>query len=70
MPVARPAYTESTAAGAAYAAGLAATFWNEPAELRRARRIGRVIEPRISTEEREALRHLWRRAVERSRGWV
>lgn len=70
VPVARPAYTESTAAGAAYAAGLAAGFWKEPSELRRARRIERTFEPGISADERQSLRATWRRAVDRARGWA
>ena len=69
-PVARPAYTESTAAGAAYAAGLAVGFWKDQAELRSLRRIARTFEPSIGEPERRGLREVWRRAVERSRGWA
>jgi glycerol kinase len=70
VPVARPAYTESTAAGAAWAAGLAAGFWREHAELLSARRIERTFEPAIGEDERRNLRETWHRAVERSRGWA
>ncbi len=70
VPVARPAYTESTAAGAAYAAGLAVGFWKDPMELRNARRIARTFEPAIGDDQRRQLRETWRQAVERSRGWA
>lgn len=70
VPVARPAYTQSTAAGAAYAAGLATGFWKSAGELRSARRIERLFEPRVSEDERKGLRQNWHRAVQRSRDWA
>ena len=70
VPVARPAYTESTAAGAAYAAGLVAGFWRDTSELLSARHIERAFEPTIGEDQRQTLRQTWRRAVERSRGWA
>ena len=70
VPVLRPRLTETTALGAAYLAGLGAGFWDSQAELAKASRIERRFEPagdRGWAEERLAL---WRRAVERSRGWA
>ena len=69
VPVVRPIYTESTAAGAAFAAGLAGGFWPDQSSLRAARRVGRTFEPAMQAATRDALRAEWRRAVERARGW-
>ena len=70
VPVARPAYTESTALGAAFAAGLAAGFWKGREDLRGLRRVERTFEPRLPESERAGLRATWARAVERARGWA
>ena len=70
VPVARPAYTESTALGAAFAAGLAVGFWKCREDLRGLRRVERTFEPRLPESERAGLRATWARAVERSRGWA
>jgi glycerol kinase len=56
--------------GAAYAAGLAVGFWEDPEELRSHWQADRSWEPSISTSERERLRALWGKAVERTLGWV
>jgi len=69
VPVVRPQVTETTAMGAAYLAGLATGFWAGPEELR-AKRQGDVrFEPRMDAAERAERRGLWRRAVERAKGW-
>ena len=69
VPVVRPQVTETTALGAAYLAGLATGFWAGPEELR-AKRQGDVrFEPRMDASERAERRGLWRRAVERAKGW-
>jgi len=69
VPVVRPQVTETTAMGAAYLAGLATGFWAGPEELR-AKRQGDVrFEPQMDANEREGRRELWRRAVERAKGW-
>ena len=70
VPVTRPLYAESTALGVAFAAGLAAGFWRDEAELRSLRRVGRVFEPGTTDAERGALRAFWERAVGRARGWA
>jgi glycerol kinase len=69
VPVVRPQVTETTALGAAYLAGLATGFWANPQDLR-AKRHGDVrFEPRMDASERAERRGLWRRAVERAKGW-
>jgi glycerol kinase len=70
VPVVRPKVTETTAMGAAYLAGLATGFWEGPEELR-AKRQGDVrFEPQMDAAERAKRRGLWRRAVERAKGWA
>ncbi len=70
IPVVRPRVTETTALGAAYAAGLAVGFWQEVDELRDYWIVDRTWEPRIDTHRREQLHATWLRAVERSFGWA
>jgi glycerol kinase len=66
VPVIRPAVTETTALGAAYAAGLACGFWSDQDELRERWSEDKRWEPQMSQAEREAGYARWRRAVERS----
>jgi glycerol kinase len=70
VPVVRPVVAETTALGAAHAAGLATGFWRGPEELRANWRMDRRWEPAWSRDRREAGYAAWRRAVERSLGWV
>jgi glycerol kinase len=58
--------TETTALGAAYAAGLATGFWSGQDELRERWAEDKRWEPRMAEEEREAAYRCWLRAVERS----
>jgi glycerol kinase len=69
IPVERAAVAESTALGAAALAGLAVGYWPSPDVLAAHWRADRTFEPHIRPNERESLRHSWRRAVERARGW-
>ena len=62
LPVIRTHNPETTALGAAYLAGLPAPDDVSHAEL--------VFEPRMSSSEREEKLALWRRAVERAKGWA
>jgi glycerol kinase len=66
VPVIRPAVTETTALGAAYAAGLAVGFWADQDELRARWSEDKRWEPQMSPEDREAGYTRWNRAVERS----
>jgi glycerol kinase len=66
VPVARPRILETTALGAAYAAGLAVGFWNGPEELRAHAAVDRVFKPAMEDAERARLLAGWKRAVERT----
>jgi glycerol kinase len=70
VPVVRPTVNETTALGAAYAAGLAVGVWRDLADLRAYWAVDRVFEPNWSEDRREAGYRGWRRAVERTRGWL
>lgn len=61
---------ETTALGAAIAAGLAAGIWRNFAELRDINRAGgAVFEPSISKEKSAEMFSLWEKAVQMSKGW-
>ena len=70
VPVERPVVTESTAAGAAYMAGLATGVWKDLAELESHREIDRVFEPSMEASERSKLMHWWKKAVGRTLDWM
>lgn len=70
VPVIRPRVAETTALGAAYAAGLAVGFWNDTDELRQNWGVDRAWEPRMDAARRAALYRGWKRAVERTLEWV
>lgn len=63
VAVDRPAMVETTAAGAAFLAGLAVGFWAGPEELAQARRREHLFTPRMEADRREALYDGWKRAV-------
>jgi glycerol kinase len=69
-PVVRPRVTETTALGAAYAAGLAVGFWNNLDELRQNWQIDRTWEPQMGAAERARLYAGWLKAVQRSMHWL
>lgn len=70
LPVVRPQVVETTALGAAYAAGLATGVWRNRDELRAHWREGARFEPRMAEDERDRRCRLWRKAVSRSLDWV
>ena len=70
MPVVRPRVSETTALGAAFAAGLAVGFWSDEAELCARWAVDRRWEPRMDAGAREREHAQWRKAVERSLGWA
>jgi glycerol kinase len=70
VDVVRPVVAETTALGAAYAAGLAIDFWAGPDELRANWQEGKRWTPRWSDDERSAAYAGWRKAVERTLDWV
>ncbi|WP_344407248.1 FGGY-family carbohydrate kinase, partial [Actinomadura nitritigenes] len=70
VPVSRPVVAETTALGAAYAAGLAVGFWNTTDELRQNWNEDKRWLPTWSDEQREKGYAGWKKAVERTYGWV
>ena len=70
VPVIRPKVTETTALGAAFAAGLAVGFWSDQDELRERWAEDKRWEPQMDEERREREYRQWKKAVERSFNWV
>jgi glycerol kinase len=70
VPVVRPTVTETTALGAAYAAGLAVGVWEDVESLRRNWQVARQWVPEWSVDRREEAYRTWRKGVERSLGWI
>lgn len=70
VPVVRPVVAETTALGAAYAAGLATGFWASMDELSANWQEDRRWEPQMSADERDRLLRNWKKAVTKSQGWV
>jgi glycerol kinase len=70
IPVVRPAVIETTALGAAYAAGLAVGFWADLDELRANWREDRRWDPTMDDAERAERLRIWRKAVTRTFDWV
>jgi glycerol kinase len=70
IPVVRPRNIETTALGAAFAAGLESGFWSGEDELRSLSEPDARWEPRLEAERRERELRRWRNAVERSLGWA
>lgn len=67
VPVVRPKVTETTALGAAYLAGLAVGYWESEQEIVQLWQMDKRFEPTISADQRQTLRHAWRRAVSQAR---
>jgi glycerol kinase len=70
VPVIRPTVSETTALGAAYAAGLAVGFWDDLEALRANWNVDKTWEPKMDAETRKELYQGWLKAVERTLGWV
>jgi glycerol kinase len=70
VPVIRPEVTETTALGAAYAAGLATGFWSGQAELKERWAEDKRWDPAMDEGDREREYARWKKAVERSLDWV
>jgi glycerol kinase len=69
VPVVRPKVIETTALGAAYAAGLAVGYWRGIEDLRQNWGVARTWQPEMAEATRAKLTGGWRKAVERSFGW-
>nr|BFE69738.1 hypothetical protein GCM10020092_030390 [Actinoplanes digitatis] len=70
VPVSQPAVAETTALGAAYAAGLAVGLWRSTSELRANWREDRRWQPAWSPDRRDEGYARWKAAVDRSLNWV
>ena len=70
VPVIRPVVAETTALGAAYAAGLAVGFWAEIEDLRANWGIDKQWEPHMDPATRDREYALWKKAVTRTFDWV
>lgn len=71
IPVDRPVMRETTALGAAIAAGFAVDIWKQFDELKEINKEDRTIfQPKIDKKQGDAMFKKWTQAVEMSRGWV
>jgi glycerol kinase len=70
VPVIAPVITETTALGAAYAAGLAVGFWEDLDQLRSRWREGKRWIPNMEDSERQRQIKLWKKAVTKTLDWV
>ncbi|HXC51121.1 MAG TPA: glycerol kinase GlpK [Candidatus Limnocylindrales bacterium] len=67
VPVDRPTVIETTAAGAAFLAGVGAGLWRSARDLESVRKVDRVFKPKMKNAERESLYRGWTGAVARVR---
>ena len=70
VPVIRPEVAETTALGAAYAAGMAVGFWSGAEELRKNWAVDKTWQPAMDSGTREKYYREWKKAVDRTFGWV
>jgi glycerol kinase len=70
VPVIRPKVAETTALGAAYAAGLAVGFWTAVEDLRENWAKDKEWTPNLDPEKRESEFHFWKKAVTRTFDWI
>jgi glycerol kinase len=70
VPVVRPKITETTALGAAYAAGLAVGYWPNRDDLLSNWQVDKRWTPNMSEAHREGLFSTWQKAVGRSLNWI
>jgi glycerol kinase len=70
VPVIKPVVAETTALGAAYAAGLATGFWATLEELRQNWQVDKTWKPNLDAATRAKLYAGWKKAVTRTFDWV
>ena len=70
VPIVRPQVAETTALGAAYAAGLAIGYWKSLSELRDNWAIDKTWIPQMDADQRIRLCIRWKKAVSKSFDWV
>ena len=69
-PVVRPVIRETTALGAAYAAGLAVGFFKDTADLRARWAVDYTWTSHMDPAKRDEMYRLWKKAITRSFDWV
>jgi glycerol kinase len=69
-PVVRPTIRETTALGAAYAAGLAVGFFKDLDDLCANWSVEKTWNPNMQEEKRESMYRLWKKAVNRTFDWI
>ena len=69
VPVYRPEVAETTALGAAYAAGLATGFWDSEEDLRENWAEDKRWEPKMDADKRDEYYKYWKKAVTRTFDW-
>jgi glycerol kinase len=70
IPVLRPVIKETTALGAAYAAGLAVAYYSDLDDLRQNWAVDQTWQPHMEESQRDAYYRQWKKAVTRSFAWV
>ena len=70
VPVIRPKVAETTALGAAYAAGLATGYWTSEEDLRNNWAEDKRWEPKMDASARDTAYHYWKKAVQRTFDWA
>jgi glycerol kinase len=70
VPVIRPTLTETTALGAAYAAGLAVGYWKDQQELQANWQMDKEWKPSMPLDESKRLYSGWKKAVTRTFNWI
>ncbi|RME73813.1 MAG: glycerol kinase [Chloroflexi bacterium] len=70
IPVIRPKIADVTAFGAAYAAGLASGFWEDPSDVHHYWTVDKVWYPQMLEQTADRLYQRWKKAVTRSFGWI
>ena len=70
VPVIRPVVAETTALGAAYAAGLAVGFWDSEDDIRNNWAEDKRWKPKMDAAQRDRLYRQWKKAVTKTLDWV
>ncbi len=70
LTIVRPKVTETTALGAAYLAGLAVGYWDDPEKIKKQWQADRRFSPALPEKRVQEIKHNWHRAIERSKGWL
>ncbi len=69
-PIFRPKNVETTALGAAFCAGLAVGFWKDKEEILDVWKVDKIFTTEMPSSQRHKLYEMWKKAVERSKGWA